>query len=116
VATAISSLETHAIMLLVNKSEILNKMTKSLTMRVEVTIAPIPNPMGTMSNQSSKLEVWLSQKAMRVVDATDSTVAPMVTYQYFPVCRIILRECQQVKRSEQRTHHPVPTLPTDSAT
>jgi hypothetical protein len=61
-------------------------------MRVEVRVAANPSPLGTMSNQSSKLEVCLSQKAMRVVDTTVNAVAPIVTYQYLPVCRIILRQ------------------------
>lgn len=69
-------------------------------MRVEVMVAASPSPPGTMSNQNSKLEVCLSQKAMRVVEARDNAVAPIVTYQYFPVCRMILREAQRVKGSD----------------
>jgi hypothetical protein len=86
-------------------------------MRVEVSMAANPSPSGTMSNHRSKSGVFLSQNASRTVDATDSIVAPIVTYQYFPVCRMILY-ISSVERKPivYVADHPAPTLPMEIAT
>ena len=56
-----------------------------------VTIADVPNPMGTISNHRSKLDVcFSSQKEISTFAQSMRSAERTVSIQYLPVCRMIL--------------------------
>jgi hypothetical protein len=91
VATAMSVLETHAIIAFGVVSSDRAFARKHLTIKVEVRVEANPRPLKMISNQSSKSDVvFRFQRDMRPVPKRDSPVLARVKTQYFPVRRMIL--------------------------
>ena len=79
---------------------------------MEVRIAAIPSPLGTISNHSSKSDVRFSSRNETSTFAQTMRSAEMtVSVQYFPVCRMILVLYFSTRESREEGNDLTPLLP-----